>query len=289
MADKPSILILEENQLDIKILQKLLHSYELTFMDTVEDAVAFAKEHLPELVIVDGMMPGERAHTLCRMLKQGHYTAKIAVLFMYASITAEEITQMFQSGGADYINKPFNQVELQSRVHVHIQNNKQRKRLELLAMYDPMTMCYNRRTFFEQAQKQMEQSHKQNSGLSITVFDITSFPEINYEYGHFAGDDVLKEFAKLVRSIMPNEVIFGRLSGKTFGAVTPGSTLDDDILTAGQFTSAASEIDVRGSKMVDVQFGIARKLSIEDTVDSVLLRAVEKIKNCYVARTERNY
>ncbi len=289
MSDTPSILILEENQLDIKILEKLLDSYELKFIGNHEDALTYAKEQTPELVIVDGMIPGESGHTLCKMLKLQHQTAKIPVLFIYETISSDEMTRMFDSGGADYINKPFNQVELQSRIHVHIQNSKERKQLELLAKYDPMTMAYNRRTFFEEAEKQLGQAHEKKSGFSIVVFDITSFPKINSEYGHFAGDAVLKEFSRLVEPVMPGDVIFGRLCGKAFGAVLLGNSLDDDILTAGRFVSAASEIDVHGNKPVEVQYGIARKLSIEDTVDSILLRAVEKMKNCNIARTQRNY
>jgi diguanylate cyclase (GGDEF)-like protein len=104
---------------------------------------------------------------------------------------------------------------------------EERKKTELalkeLATIDPLTGVLNRREFFLIAKREVQGALKRQRPLSTILLDIDHFKNINDDYGHAIGDQVLTNFAQILRLSLRAEEIIGRLGGDEFAIVLPGS------------------------------------------------------------------
>lgn len=90
-----------------------------------------------------------------------------------------------------------------------------------LATMDPLTSIYNRRHFYELAHREFERSHRYHHPLSVIMFDLDLFKQVNDTYGHAAGDLVLQIVAETCRTKLRKSDIFGRYGGEEFIVVMP--------------------------------------------------------------------
>jgi len=99
--------------------------------------------------------------------------------------------------------------------------------LERLARTDPLTGIYNRRYFFELAQKEFARAQRYDFPLSVMMFDIDHFKRINDTHGHFTGDQVLRAVAGIIRESMREVDIFARYGGEEFVMLLPETGITD--------------------------------------------------------------
>ncbi len=127
-----TILIVDDKPENLEVLFVFLSQYQFTILAAQcgEDALASAKENLPDIILLDIIMPGIDGFETCRRLKSDEKTKHIPVLFLSALSDTVEKVRGFNAGGADYITKPFEQEELFSRIAAHLHIHKLRKELE---------------------------------------------------------------------------------------------------------------------------------------------------------------
>jgi diguanylate cyclase (GGDEF)-like protein len=92
---------------------------------------------------------------------------------------------------------------------------------------DPLTGLLNRRAFVQHLEPQAAHARRVGRPLTLVLCDIDKFKRVNDEYGHPAGDEVLKDFAARMQTIARPEAILGRLGGDEFALLLPGSTLEE--------------------------------------------------------------
>ena len=116
------ILIIEDKPENISILFDFLeqYDYELLVAADGESGLEVAKETIPELILLDVMMPGINGFETCCRLKQQSELKDIPVIFMTALSELENKIAGFEAGGVDYVTKPFQQQELLRRIHTHL-------------------------------------------------------------------------------------------------------------------------------------------------------------------------
>jgi CheY-like chemotaxis protein len=85
-----------------------------------EQALKFVQSTLPDLIILDVMMPGMDGYEVCRRLKQDERTRHIPVIFLSASDEIVDRKKAFAHGGVDYIDKPFDPIDVLLRIQVHL-------------------------------------------------------------------------------------------------------------------------------------------------------------------------
>lgn len=97
------------------------------------------------------------------------------------------------------------------------------ERNRVLAMRDELTGLGNRRTLMDSLTQQAALSQRSGLPLSVLVIDIDHFKSVNDTYGHFSGDEALREVAELMRASLRRQDIVGRLGGEEFLAILPGT------------------------------------------------------------------
>jgi diguanylate cyclase (GGDEF)-like protein len=95
------------------------------------------------------------------------------------------------------------------------------KGLHHLAMHDPLTGLYNRRFAEQRLKAEANRSQRRGHSLSVLLFDLNNFKQINDRYGHAAGDLVLKEFAARLQRVLRVSDIAARIGGDEFFALLP--------------------------------------------------------------------
>lgn len=128
------ILIVDDNPTNIKVLYEVLEqaSFRVLIAKNGESALEKLEAVIPDLILLDVMMPGIDGFETCRRLKANHQTQEIPVIFMTALSEVEHKTKGFNLGAVDYITKPFEQEEVLARVGLHLKLRCLTKKLERL-------------------------------------------------------------------------------------------------------------------------------------------------------------
>ena len=124
---KPLVLIVDDNPTNIDLLVNTLkNDYRLGIAKNGPKALDYAEKHMPDLVLLDIMMPGMNGYEVCTRLKAATKTKDIPVIFITAMSEGGHKTRGFEVGALDYITKPFHAAEVKARVNTHLSLKKAR-------------------------------------------------------------------------------------------------------------------------------------------------------------------
>jgi signal transduction histidine kinase len=129
---KSKILIVDDVPINIRMLHETLKDlYTLTAASSGEKALKFLeKDMLPDLILLDIMMPEMDGYEVCRKIKQNERWANIPVIFISAKAETLDKVKAFEVGGVDYITKPFEPAEVIARVKTHLTIREQERILQ---------------------------------------------------------------------------------------------------------------------------------------------------------------
>lgn len=122
MEEKYKILAVDDNPINLKLLSRALinTNYEIYTASSGEEALKVAKEVLPDLILLDVMMPGMDGYEVCKKLQEEERTAFIPVIFLSAKNEPVDKAKGLALGAVDYLTKPFNPLEINARVRTHL-------------------------------------------------------------------------------------------------------------------------------------------------------------------------
>ncbi|MFT3731126.1 MAG: diguanylate cyclase [Hyphomicrobium sp.] len=147
------------------------------------------------------------------------------------------------------------------------------KNAEKLASVDPLTNIANRRKFDEELEKQVALSHQEETPLCLMMVDIDHFKLINDEFGHRAGDAVLRQFAELLSGMVRATDLIARYGGEEFAIILPRAPLGNAYEIAERIQLAIQSHPWNDSSTVVMKltssFGIADIRDGENAVDLV--------------------
>jgi len=158
-------------------------------------------------------------------------------------------------------------------------------KLREMAFRDGLTGLYNYRYFQELMDREVSRSKRHHLGLSLMLFDIDHFKDVNDTYGHPAGDQVLRNLAELVQSTMRISDIVVRYGGEEFAVILPSTDLPGCKVFATRLRRRVEEMETVVSGMsirVTISIGVTgydiAQNSLEKTVmiktaDSALYKA----------------
>ena len=106
---------------------------------------------------------------------------------------------------------------------VWIEIEQLRADLARLAMIDPLTAILNRRAFMLEYERELSRCTREKVGLALAIFDIDHFKDVNDNYGHLVGDQVLRRIADTLRASLRGHDVLGRYGGEEFALLMPGA------------------------------------------------------------------
>ena len=117
MQIKKKILAVDDNPTNIKILKKLLsEEYDLKTATTGEEALEIAQKFIPDLILLDIMMPGLDGYEVCRRLRERSALLDTTIIMVTAKGHLEDKIKGHEVGADDYITKPFDDTDLQDSI-----------------------------------------------------------------------------------------------------------------------------------------------------------------------------
>ena len=128
----PQILLVDDNATNLQVLYQTLggHGYRLLAARSGKDAIAIAQQVLPDLILLDVMMPEMDGFETCARLKGDARTRDVAVIFLSALTEPSEKARGLDLGAVDFVNKPFQAEEVLARVRTHLTVRQLQKELQ---------------------------------------------------------------------------------------------------------------------------------------------------------------
>jgi len=195
MTEKKWVLVVDDNQQNLKVLGSILKANGLSpaFANNGAKALSSVKQRLPDIILLDIMMPGMNGFEVCQQLKQDATTKNIPVIFLSAKTEKEDVIQGLELGAVDYVTKPFNQHELLTRINTHLelQTTKEELQKALAAKEEVL----------QQLEKQNEELHSQNAKLALLTRQLAEAQEdklfqLNQAYERFVPREFLSLLGK---------------------------------------------------------------------------------------------
>ncbi len=157
--------------------------------------------------------------------------------------------------------------------------------LEELAISDGLTNIYNHKYIKERLNQEILESQRYNNDLSIIMFDIDHFKDINDDYGHQFGDKVLKKVASIFKSELRATDIPGRYGGEEFLIILPNINTKNAFITAERIRKTIEGVNWGNEELkITISGGISSQYSsgMDDLIrkaDSLLYQAKKKGRN----------
>ncbi len=142
MVEKDSVLIIDDKPENINLLARILlkEGYHVRSSTNASHALLTIQKKIPEIILLDIMMPDIDGFELCNSIKKDERFKNIPIIFLSALGDVESKLKGFDLGGIDYITKPFNIDEIIARVKVHLQLYKKNRRENNNPKYEKSTL-----------------------------------------------------------------------------------------------------------------------------------------------------
>ncbi|MCG6362080.1 diguanylate cyclase [Vibrio fluvialis] len=218
-----TVLVVDDQATNIQLIYQLLkNEYDVLMATTGQQAIAVCREHKPDLILMDVLMPDINGWETCKILKRDPDIATIPVIFVTALTDQDDENACWDAGAVDFLQKPINANTLKHRVRAHLTLKHQSDLLRSLAYVDGLTGISSRRHFDQYIEAQMGHAFRKQESLGVLLIDIDFFKQYNDRYGHIAGDDCLRQVAQsLKQSCLRSADMVARYGGEEFVLVLP--------------------------------------------------------------------
>jgi two-component system cell cycle response regulator len=239
---KKRILVVDDHEDNIELLRARLEArgYEVEGASDGQAALDAVRRTCPDLILLDVMMPKMDGIEVVRRLKANADLPFIPVIMQTALDSTENKVEGLDAGADDYITKPINFAELEARVNsllrikalqTALADSKKElselnDKLRQISLTDGLTQIENRRSLEERLHEMWQHSVRLHEPIALIMCDIDKFKSVNDNYGHQAGDSVLKEFAQLLKDEAREIDRVGRYGGEEFLLILSGTVLD---------------------------------------------------------------
>jgi diguanylate cyclase (GGDEF)-like protein len=284
------ILVVDDQPINIQAVYNILSSeYTVLAATSGPAALDVCNENLPDLILLDVLMPDMSGLELCDLLKQNNSTRDIPIIFVTSFNQQHEEDECWARGGVDFIMKPVNPMTLKNRVNAHLTLKAQKDMLHNLVYVDSLTKVFNRRYLDLHVEKLKNEVKRSKVDAGLLMIDIDHFKAFNDEHGHIEGDKALISVAEKIKGALlrPSDFV-ARFGGEEFSVVLPDTDLKGALDVAERIRKLISEKHmVNGEQVaipVAVSIGVSTVLSSEDskvvdTADKNLYHAKNRGRN----------
>ncbi len=300
---KERIMVVDDEANNRLLVKTYLSSegYDVDLCRSGEEALEKIGIEEPDLIILDVRLPKMDGYELCRYLKKSPRLRYIPVILATALRGNDQRNKGVEAGADDFIDKPYNKLELNTRIKSLVRVGKlqkelaqkveeleeAQKKLNKLAVTDGLTGLYNYRAFRHRLHQETMRTQRFNIPLSLLMIDIDHFKKFNDAYGHPAGDKILIRFSQLLRQNIREIDSAARYGGEEFMVILPGTTKKAALVVAEKIRSLMEQnlFQVKKDdrrKKVTVSIGIAglpEDTKEEDALINLVDTALYEAKN----------
>ncbi len=283
------ILIADDSIVSRHLLEATLRKWGYDVVvacDGVEALDALQREDTPSLAILDWMMPGLTGPEVCSKIRQRAREPYTYILLLTSKSQKEDLIEGMEAGADDYITKPFDQHELQVRlragtrlVDMQAELLATREALREQATHDSLTHLLNRNSILETLDRELSRSLRESGPVGVVIVDLDHFKAVNDRYGHLAGDAVLREAARRMKSAIREYDSIGRYGGEEFLILLPGCDETSSYNQAERLRKQLSQIDMsfnEASLVVTASFGVTTALPGQPWSPESLIRKADQ-------------
>jgi len=303
MNERYPILLAEDNPISRKMLEKILvhEGFDVRSVENGKEALALFKKEFFPIVLTDWLMPEMEGPELCQAIRKENHEGYVYIVLLTAKDSLDDIISGLEAGADDYLTKPANRAELIARLKNGLRILELEKSLKeaneeirILSITDPLTGIYNRGYLNERLPQEIKRSIRYKRSLSLILCDIDHFKLVNDQYGHVAGDGVLKGFVRCIVDSIRDQIDWtARYGGEEFLVVLPETDFNGARHLSERLRKVVSNstYTIDGKKIqITASFGVSgfspeiltRNLSIDDMlnrVDVYLYQAKNKGRN----------
>jgi diguanylate cyclase (GGDEF)-like protein len=217
------ILIVDDEKTNILALAQFLKAqYDIIVATDGAGAIEAAEKHIPDLILLDVIMPDMSGFEVLTKLKGSPATINIPVIFITGLNSAEDEEKGLYLGAMDYITKPFHKSVVKARIATHLRMADYIHTIEKLCLLDALTGLPNRRGFDNRMGVEWGRAVRERTPLGLIILDIDKFKIYNDTYGHPQGDELLKAIAKVLNETLNRSSDFAsRWGGEEFIILLP--------------------------------------------------------------------
>ncbi|RKZ52412.1 MAG: diguanylate cyclase [Candidatus Parabeggiatoa sp. nov. 3] len=243
MPENSTILIVDDEMVSRYTVEVLLaqEGYTLVFAECGEEALEKAVKLIPDLMLLDVMMPGMDGFEVCQRLRANPRLAELPIVMITALDDRDSRLRGIEAGADDFMSKPFDRAELRARVRTITRLNRYRRLIETeeqlvyLANYDMLTSLPNRNLLLERLRQTLTHACRSHQNVAILALDLDNFQMINDGVGHEVGDNMLREVAqRLTRTVSSMGATVARLSGDEFVVIFDTNNLVKEVSEMAQ-------------------------------------------------------
>lgn len=214
----PTIMVVDDDRSMLITMRTVLENdgYRIEEYENGTAALAACERGLPDLVLMDALMPGMDGFNACKALRELAGGEHLPILIVTALEDEKSIDRAFSAGANDFIAKPVNFAVLRQRIARLLDASQAEKHVRHLAYHDTLTGLPNRRTFIERLHVMMNEPRDETNMIAVMFMDLDRFKLVNDTLGHDAGDLLLKAVTLRIQKLLRSSDLVARLGGDEF-------------------------------------------------------------------------
>ena len=307
--NRERILIVDDSATAAYIVATILSDYECRAVTNGPEALAMLNTFLPDLILLDVIMPGMDGFQVCEAVKNNPNHSDIPIVMVTSLNDRESKIKGLKAKADDFLSKPIDAIELRLRTanllkvksyadhlvalnkDLQEQLSERNRREEELrktnsllvcqheltyqATHDALTGLLNRRAALELLSKELVRSKRQGGRLAIGMCDIDYFKKVNDTWGHQAGDSVLCGFAHILTTYIREYDVVARMGGEEFLVIAPIRAESEAGYIFDRLCSKIANIKMKARTVeiaITVSIGVAYS-TMESEIDELMAAA----------------
>jgi len=264
--NKDKLLIVDDNECDLALFKDavmcspLTAKYEVFTAASCEAALILFQKHDFVCCLVDYHRPSESGMDLLKNIKRMDCGPGVAIIIMSGQGDERIAADIMRNGAQDYLIKDdLTPEKLYESVTNAIQSTELQNKIRYLARYDNLTGLLNRSLFLDRLKNTLDHCDRYGQSCSLLYIDVDNFKQVNDQFGHEAGDIVLKTVAERIQNNCRISDSPARLGGDEFTVLLTHIDAEDTKNTAAKILEKVSKlVELNFQKFnVSLSIGIA--------------------------------
>ncbi len=225
MEDKAGILLIDDDPYITDLLRTVLEgsNREIFTASTAKEAEAVLEDKKVSLILLDLILPDTDGRNFLVRLKERATTASVPVIVLSAKLGAQPKTECFALGADAYYEKPFEVETICAAVSAWLYRTEGNLRE---SRRDHLTGLPNRAAFREAYLRNVSLASRRGESITVAILDLDRFKFVNDNYGHAAGDEVLRRTGAVLTGAFRKSDLLARWGGEEFVVLFPNTSLE---------------------------------------------------------------